>query len=166
MRRIIIGAVSGSYGVKGWIKVRSFTDPPENILTYEPWWLENKGSSQCWQVRAGKVHGPGAVVVELAGLDTPEQAQALKGLQVAVDRDRFPPPAPGEYYQVDLLGLTVRNLKGCVFGKVTEVMPTGANDVLIVDGERERLIPFVQPDTIRSVDLQSGVIEVDWDEEF
>lgn len=165
-RRVVIGAVSGSYGVRGWIKVRSFTEPPENILSYQPWWLEGRGGDQAFRVLAGKPHGGGLVVAAVEGIGTPEQAQALKGLQISVDRACFPPPAPGEYYQVDLLGMTVRNLDGCVLGRVTDVMATGANDVLIVQGERERLIPFLQPETVRAVDLASRLIEVDWDEDF
>lgn len=166
MRRIVVGAVSGSYGIKGWIKVRSSTDPPENILSYQPWWLEGRGTSQCREVVAGNLQGADIVVAALQGISTPEEARALKGLTIAVDRDCFPQPAAGEYYQVDLLDLSVRNLAGCELGSVKEIMATGANDVLVVRGERERLIPFLQPDIIRSVDLRAGVIEVDWDEDF
>lgn len=164
--RVVIGAVAGSYGVRGWVKVRSFTDPPQNILRYQPWWLEGKGLTRACEVLQGKPQGHGFVVAAVQGIETPEEAQLLKGCQVTVDRACFPPPAAGEYYQVDLLGLTVRNLDGCVLGTVNEVFETGANDVLVVSGERERLIPFVQPDTVRSVDLDGGLIEVDWDEDF
>ena len=166
MGRVVIGAVTGSFGVKGWVKVRSFTDPPENILSYLPWRLEGPGRCTDCQVRSGNLHGHDVVVVAMEGVSTREEAQALKGLQVVVDRGCFPPPAPGEYYRVDLLGVTVRNLQGRVLGSVKDVMSTGANDVLVVLGERERLIPFVQPQIIREIDLQSGFIEVDWDETF
>jgi 16S rRNA processing protein RimM len=166
MSRVVVGSVTGSFGVKGWIKVLSFTDPPENILRYRPWWLDGHGESQSWQVISGHGHGKGLVVAALEGVNSPEQARELRGLAVTVNRDQFPPAAAGEYYQVDLIGLTVRNLNGVVMGVVRDIMQTGANDVLIVEGQRERLIPFVQPDTVRSVDLAAREIEVDWDEDF
>lgn len=162
---MIVGEMSGSYGVQGWVKVRSYTDPPANILRYRPWVLDHGGVSVEYQLIDGKPHA-GGIIAFLAGISSPEQARELRGAKIRVDRDQFPPAAPGEHYWVDLIGLTVRNLEGRVLGIVGDLMATGANDVLVVQGDRERLVPFVKDRTVRSIDLEAGEILVDWDEEF
>jgi 16S rRNA processing protein RimM len=93
-------------------------------------------------------------------------AEALRGTEILVPREALPPPAPGEYYWVDLEGLRVVNVDGTDFGTVSHLFSTGANDVLVARGDRERLIPFVDPDYVRSVDFEAGVVTVDWDPEF
>lgn len=165
MRRVIVGEVCGSYGVRGWIKVRSHTDPLENILDYRPWYLVRQDEPREYRLLEGKTH-QGVVLAALEGIGTPEQARELRGARILVDRAQFGPTAPGEFYWVDLLGLKVRNLEGLALGVVKDIMATGANDVLIVQGERERLIPFLQPRTVHRVDLDEGEILVDWDADF
>lgn len=165
MRTVIVGEIGGSYGVRGWVKIRSYTDPPENILRYRPWYLERQNEPVEYRVLEGKPHG-GGIVAMLQGVLSPEAARELRGARIFVDRAQFPPTEPGEFYWVDLLGLTVRNLEGRVLGVVKDLMATGANDVLIVQGEHERLIPFVKEHTVRTVDLETGEILVDWDEDF
>jgi 16S rRNA processing protein RimM len=164
MRKVLVGTISGSYGVRGWVRVRSFTDPPANILRYQPWYLERSGELRPLRVE-GKPHGD-HVIAAVPGIDNPEEASSLRGTSILVDREQFPPPADGEYYWVDLIGLVVTNLEGMDFGIVRDVMATGANDVLIVKGGRERLIPFVIGKTVHSVDLDSGHIVVDWGEDY
>ena len=100
------------------------------------------------------------------GVDDRDAAEALRGTEVWVPRAVLPPPAPGEYYWVDLEGLRVVNAEGVALGTVSHLFSTAANDVLVVQGERERMIPFVQPDFIRSVDFDAGVVTVDWDADF
>ena len=95
-----------------------------------------------------------------------DAADALRGTEVWVARSTLPPPAPGEYYWVDLEGLRVVNLEGVSFGTVSHLFSTGANDVLVAQGDRERMIPFVEPDFIKSVDFDAGVVTVDWDADF
>ena len=102
----------------------------------------------------------------MPGIADKDAADALRGTEVLVPRSALPPPAPGEYYWVDLEGLRVVNLEGADFGTVSHLFSTGANDVLVAHGERERMLPFVQPDVIRSIDFEAGVVTVDWDADF
>jgi 16S rRNA processing protein RimM len=162
---VIVGRISGLYGVRGWCKVYSWTDPRENILTYSPWYLKRNGEWLEYEVAEGRRQGK-AVIVHIAGIDDRDIAATLLNTQIAVRREQLPPAAEGEYYWSDLVGLAVRTIAGVELGKVTHLMQTGANDVLVVKGDRERLIPFLQPDVIKRVDLDAGIIEVDWDPEF
>ncbi|GAB6067738.1 ribosome maturation factor RimM [Methylothermus subterraneus] len=166
MKRVPVGEISGVFGLQGWVKVRSYTEPRENILRYSPWELEHRG--QRWEVTvtAGRRHGP-AVVAALAGIVTPEQAHALRGAKISIARSQLPPLPPGEFYWVDLIGLEVFDLNGRSLGRVVELMETGANDVLIVRGsEREILIPWLRDRVIRELDLDAGVMRVDWDPDY
>ncbi|MEO6800050.1 MAG: ribosome maturation factor RimM, partial [Rhodanobacter sp.] len=103
----------------------------------------------------------------LPGVDDREQAAALIGTDIHVDREQLPPPAKDEYYWVDLEGLEVITTEDVHLGRVSHLFATGANDVVVVrDGSRERLIPFIQGSYVRSVDLSAGRMVVDWDPEF
>lgn len=163
---IVVGRVSGLYGVRGWVKVFSHTQPRENILTYATWYLHKQGAWVANDLETGRVQGKG-VVAKLKGCDDRDAAAALMGCDIAIRREHLPQAAPGEYYWADLMGLEVVNLDGVCLGVVDHLMETGANDVLVVqkDGE-ERLIPFVQEQFVKGVDLDAGVITVDWDPEF
>jgi len=113
----------------------------------------------------GRRHGKG-VVARLSGCDDRDQAATLMEQEIAVDRGRLPPPSADEWYWTDLEGLGVWNREGVCLGSVDHLFSTGVNDVLVVSGERERLLPFAWGDVIRSVDLEKGRIEVDWDPDF
>ena len=110
--------------------------------------------------------GGKGLIATMPGIEDKDAADALRGVDVLVPRSALPPPAPGEYYWVDLEGLRVVNVEGADFGVVSHLFSTGANDVLVARGERERMIPFVQPDFIRSVDFDAGIVTVDWDADF
>ncbi|MBX3662729.1 MAG: ribosome maturation factor RimM [Burkholderiales bacterium] len=163
-RLVVMGRVLAPYGVRGWVKVQPYTQRPEGLLDYPEWQLQRDGISQSRTVEAARVHG-GAVVAKLQGIDDRDQAAQLRTMQVAVSRDEFPVLQPGEYYWADLVGLTVSNEAGVVLGRVTEVFDTGANDVLVVEGERERLLPFIGP-VVRQVDVAGGRLVVDWDADY
>lgn len=164
-RLIVAGVITGAYGVKGWLKVRSFTEPGENLLAYAPWRLARDATEQTREVVAGRVHGAG-LVVQLAGVSDRDQAEALSGREIFVPRSALPEPGENEYYHADLMGLEVVNLEGVAFGRVAWVMETGANDVLVVSGDRERLVPFILGAAVRSVNLVERRIVVDWDADF
>lgn len=164
-RRITVGEISGAFGVKGWVKVKSFTDPPENILRYAPWLISLKGDSREVKPLEGRLHA-GFVVARLEDLTDRDSAQALRKFEISVARDQFPKPQKGEYYQVDLIGLLVKTLEGVTLGRVTSILETGANDVLVVQGDREHLVPFVQDIYVKAVCLDQGELTVDWDPEF
>jgi 16S rRNA processing protein RimM len=162
---ITVGRLQGVYGVKGWFKVYSYTEPRENILKYTHWLIRlNGGQWQDFRLDQGRLHGKG-VVAHLGTIDDRDQAAALLGAEVAVHRNQLAPLAKDEYYWTDLIGLTVVNLQNQQLGKVTSLLETGANDVLVVQGEGESLIPWAIPDIVKSVDLQTGTIAVDWQAE-
>lgn len=165
-RRILLGRVHGAFGVRGELKLESFTDPANAIFRYQPWTLRDaQGRERELAGARGRLTAKGVVATfpDVADRDT---AEALRGAEVWVPRSALPPPKPGEYYWVDLEGLRVVNREGVDFGRVSHLFSTGANDVLVAEGERERMIPFLQPDYIVSIDFEAGVVTVDWDPEF
>ena len=164
-RRVVLGRISGLFGVRGWLKVFSGTDPREGIVGYSPWQLRINDEWRSIEVEAGKRHGKN-VVVKLAGIDDRDAAAALLDAEIAITRVQLPQPASGEIYWADLEGLAVHTETGEALGTVDHLFETGANDVLVVKGERERLIPFVRDQVVKTVDLERRVIVVDWDPEF
>lgn len=165
-KSILVGRFLGAFGVRGEVKLQSFTDPQRAVLGYQPWTLRDaRGQGRELVGARGRETAKG-VVATLPGVEDRDAAEALRGIEVWVPRSVLPPPAPGEYYWVDLEGLRVVNAEGVGLGTVSHLFSTGANDVLVAQGERERMIPFVQPDFIRSVDFDAGVVTVDWDPDF
>jgi len=160
-----MGRIAAPYGVMGWVRVSAFTAEPENLLTYTPWYLKMAGQWQPVEVLAGKEHGKG-LVVQLAGCQDRDAAAALSGTDIGVYRSQLPAPEKDEYYWSDLVGLQVFTLEGGLLGIVDHLLETGANDVLVIRGEREHLVPFVSGQVINSVDLDAGAIVVDWDPDF
>ncbi|EIL92276.1 16S rRNA-processing protein RimM [Rhodanobacter fulvus Jip2] len=166
-RRVLIGRIVGLYGVQGWLKIESWAEPRMRIFDYQPWLLSAAPGVETQVSGAkGREQGKG-MVAQLPGVDDREQAAAWIGSDIYVSRDQLPPPAEGEYYWVDLEGLEVITTEDVLLGRVSHLFATGANDVVVVrDGTRERLIPFVQGSYVRSVDLSAGRMVVDWDPEF
>lgn len=162
---ILMGRVSGLFGVKGWLKIYSHAAPREGILDYKVWYLMRDGNWQPFRVAAGQRQGK-SVVAHLEGYDDRDQATSLLGSDIAIRREQLPALADGEYYWSDLEGLRVVNLQGIELGVVSYLFETGANDVLVVKGERERLIPYTLGMAVKSVDLQDGLLTVDWDPDF
>ena len=166
-RRVMIGRIVGLYGVQGWLKIESWSEPRTRIFDYQPWQLST-APGEVTEVAGvkGRPQGKG-LVCHLPNVDTREQAAALVGKDIHVARELLPPPGKDEYYWVDLEGLEVVTTEGVVLGRVSHLFATGANDVVVVrDGERERLVPFIQGSYVRSVDLEAGRMVVDWDPEF
>lgn len=164
-RRILIARVAGAFGVRGEVKLQSFTDPDIAALRYQPWRLVHLGVEREVQGARGRQTNKG-VVATLPGIDDRDAAEALRGAEVWVERSQLPPPAPGEYYWVDLEGMGVVNLEGVVLGTVSHLFNTGSNDILSVAGDRERLVPFIEGDFVKSVDFDTRTITVDWDPDF
>ena len=162
---VIVGRIAGPYGIKGWVKVNSFTEPNENIFDYGPWQLERDGALELCSSVKGRKQGK-ALIAQIDGVADRDAAAGLAGSNIRVDRGCFAEAGQGEYYWRDLLGLTVRTTAGLELGHVESLMETGANDVLVVEGERRRLVPFVFEDVITKVDLEAGAIVVDWDPDF
>ena len=143
----------------------SFTDIRENILNYSPWLLKKDSETRLVAVIDGKLQGK-AVVAQLDGVNDRDRAASLMGWDIFITPDQLPKVAKGEYYWSDLIGLNVETDLGIQLGAVDSLLETGANDVLIVKGERERIIPFLQGKTIINIDLDAGKIVVDWDPDF
>jgi 16S rRNA processing protein RimM len=162
-RPVILGRVSGLFGVKGWVKVHSYTDPREAILNYPDWLIELGGRWQPQKVEEGKQHGK-TVIARFEGVQDRDAAVEYMNARIGVQRDSLPQTGDGEYYWSDLEGLSVVRKDGNVLGKVAYLLETGANDVLVVqEGDREVLIPFVTGDVVKEVDLAKGEISVDWE---
>ncbi|MDH5181948.1 MAG: ribosome maturation factor RimM [Gammaproteobacteria bacterium] len=164
---VVLGRVAGVYGVKGWVKVISHTVPPDNILDYSPWYLQQDGRLQAFEVIEGKTHGKG-IIAYLANCTDRDVAARLVGTDILVERDRLPVLEDNEYYWADLIGLQVQNSDGQQLGIVESLLETGANDVLVVRGsdKQEHLIPYIQGEVIREINLALGIIRVDWDLEY
>lgn len=163
----MLGRIHGLFGVRGWVKVYSHTAPPENILAYPRWLVGGDGDWRPMRLVDGRVHGKGLVALlaeEEHGEPVADRdaAAALVGREIAVPRDSLPPLPEGEYYWADLIGLRVINRGGVELGAVEHVTDTGAHGVLVVAGDRERLIPFVTGEIVDEVDLAAGTIAVDW----
>lgn len=160
-----LGRISGVHGIKGWVKVFSYTEPRGNIVRFGTWLLEQGGRYRSVELEAGEERGK-SVVAKLSGVADREAASELIGAEISVERNALPPCVPGEYYWADLEGLAVRNLDGETLGVVDHLLATGAHDVLVLQGDGSRLIPFVAGRVVREVDLGGGVVVVDWDASF
>jgi len=165
-RRVLLGRIVGAFGVRGELKLESFTEPKAAIFRYQPWTLRDaQGRERALQGARGR-ETPKGVVMTLPEVADRDVAEALRGTEVWVPRSALPPPKDGEYYWIDLEGLRVVNADGIEFGRVSHLFSTGANDVLVVQGERERMIPFLMPDYVVSIDFDAGLVVVDWDPDF
>ena len=166
-----VGKLNGLFGVKGWVKIFSNTQPKENILNYSPLFLKREGKWQEYKVVAGKLHGKG-VIAQFAGCNDRDLAAELIGSEIAIKREQLADTQSNEYYWTDLVGLVVTNTDGIELGKITSMLETGANDVMIVTGvseegkKQERLLPFLTDEVVQKVDLESGTMTVEWDADF
>jgi 16S rRNA processing protein RimM len=163
---VLLGRIVGVHGVRGELKLESYTDPRMRIFRYQPWQLGT--GSGVVQVAGcqGRAQGKG-IVATLPGIDDRDAAAALVGSDIRVPRAALPPAAPGESYWADLEGLEVVTMQGVPLGRVSHLVATGANDVLVIrDGVRERLVPFLPGQFVTEVDIQGGRVVVDWDPDF
>ena len=163
---VLLGKVVGVHGVRGELKLESYTEPRTQIFRYQPWRMRSTGGEKVIQGSRGRAQGKG-IVAELPGVTDRDAAMALVGTEIWVARAALPQAKPGEYYWCDLEGLDVATVEGRPLGTVSHLVATGANDVLVVrDAERERLIPFLVGSFVTAVDLDGGRITVDWDPDF
>jgi len=162
-----VGKISGAFGVKGWVKIYSLTDPRENILSYSPLYLSLKGAWVEVKVVEGRLQGKG-VVMSLDGVTDRDQVLPLVGVEIAIAKTQIKPAGKDEYYWSDLIGMSVVNLQDEQFGQVESLLENGAHDVLVVvnKDKTERLIPFVLDDIVELVDLSNNLIRVDWELDY
>lgn len=162
---IVVGRITGVYGVRGWVRLASFTDPMDNLLAYRPWLMEDRGNWRELVIDEVRPHGKG-FVARIEGCDDRDDAARFAGRDLCVPAERLPQAEEDEYYWFELEGLKVVGTDGFEFGTVDHLFATGANDVMVVkDGPRERLLPFIA-DVIVEVDRGRGLIRVDWDPEL
>ena len=159
-----MGRIAAPFGVKGWVKVQPFSDDPGALMDFESWRVGRGEQQKHFSVEAIQDHGK-ALVAKLAGVDERDAAYALRGQEISVAKHDLPPPEENEFYWSDLIGLKVVNREGVELGTVDSLMESGANDLLVVKGKREHLIPFVAA-FVGAVDLAGGTIEVDWGEDY
>lgn len=169
---ITIGKITSVYGIKGWVKIHSFTEPFDNIFEYLPWDVTLGDKVETVKIDKFKLSGD-TLVGHIVGCDDRELARRYCGGMIQVKRDQLPELDDGEFYWNDLLGLAVVSIDGDEFGVVSEFLETGSNDVLVVKrnsedkyGIKERLIPYLPEQVIKNVDLDSGKILVDWEPDF
>lgn len=174
---LAVGQVVGVFGVKGWLKIKSFTQPEENLFQYRPWFLSREASGSQTQVVEVDDHQsrPQGFVAHLRGLDDRDAAELLVSQTIFVPSACLPELESGDYYWHQLVGLKVFSVFGgqrCCLGRISGFLETGANDVMVVVGDaeavdrRERLVPYVPDQYVTRVDLATGEVLVDWDPEF
>ncbi|SHK21679.1 ribosome maturation factor RimM [Halomonas caseinilytica] len=170
---VVLGKLTSPYGVKGWLRVYSYTSPMEGILEYDEWVLRHGGVESRYRLSQGRRHGKG-LVARLEGVDGRDQAETLAGAEILLPTAELPElSGDDEFYWYQLEGLSVVTTEGVALGRVEYLFETGANDVLVVRGRegesvdaRERLLPFLPDEVVREVDLEAGRMIVDWDPAF
>lgn len=164
-RYVVVGKFSGVFGVHGWLRVYAYTRPMDNILKFTPWYVQRGNEWQALEPGEGKHHGNG-LIARLEGIADRDAARPLLGASIAVKRSQLPCAAAGEHYHVDLIGMRVVNREGTELGTVHRIFETGANDVMVVRGIREHLIPLVSDVHLIAIDEGAGRIDVDWGEDY
>ncbi len=161
---ICVGHVLGAHGIKGWVRVYSNTSPRENVVAYSPWRIE-VGEQMKTLAVSGRVQGKN-ILARLEGIENRDQAEALAGCKLYISQRQLPQLEEGEYYWSDLIGLQVENLAAEPLGTVESMLETGADDVMVLQGDRERLIPFVIDEIVHEVDLEGRRLVVDWSPDY
>jgi 16S rRNA processing protein RimM len=171
---IDVGRITSVFGIKGWVKIHSDTEPPENIASYSPWWVKTRHGVKAMEVDEFQPHGKG-FIAHIKGIDDRTLAETLAKANISVERDQLPALDADEYYWHQLENLqviTVFDGAEAVLGRVSHLLETGANDVIVVKADadsvddRERLVPYVPEQFIKKIDLDAGKIWVDWDPAF
>lgn len=162
--RVVVAKVGRVHGIQGWVRINSFTEPPENVLNYKDWWILHHNQWQLLEKQASKIQNQ-EILIKIKNCNNREQAQFYTNDLIAVPRESLPLLSSEEYYWSDLIGMRVMNEQKIDLGIVDHLFSTGSNDVLVLTGEKERLIPYTE-DAIKQIDLQNKIITVDWDSEF
>lgn len=171
---ITVGLITGVFGIKGWVKVKSYTQPAESLINYQPWWLKTRHGVKPVELAEHQSHSDGWIV-RLAGVEDRTQAEIYARCEIAIERNVLPTLGEDDFYWHQLIGLKVVSIYGgktVPLGSVSKMMETGANDVIVVKpdassvDDRERLVPYVFGDYVTEVCMEQGVIKVDWDPEF
>ena len=170
-KRVVLGQIGKVHGIKGWLKLNSFTTPPENILDYSQFFAEIEEAWHMLEIDQHKQQANGLIIL-FRGYDDPEVAKKLTGIELTVNSEDLPSLEAGSFYWHELEGMEVINEEGQLFGKLERLLETGANDVLVVQptgesiDERERLIPYIKEEVIKKIDTMTGKILVNWEADY
>ncbi len=169
---IVLGKMGSTYGIRGWLRVFSSTEDAESIFDYQPWFIKRAGNWQHIELEGWKRHNQD-LIIKIKGIEDREAAGLLTNCEIVVDSTQLPALDAGDYYWKDLMGCQVITTAGYQLGAVIDMMETGSNDVMVVKanlkdafGIQERLIPFLDGQVIKKVDITAQLIEVDWDPAF
>ena len=164
-KKILVGKISNPHGIKGWVKVISFTDPIENILSYKKLTISDNQTEKTYCLEDSRIQG-NKIVIKLEGVNNRDDADLLKNLQIEVNRSDLPKLDENSYYWEDLVDFNVIDIKGMHVGKVDSLFRTGSNDVLVIINETKQrlLVPFIMEEVIKYVDLDKELISIDWAE--
>jgi 16S rRNA processing protein RimM len=162
---VTLGRISGAYGLKGWVKIRSYTGRPDDIGRFHDWILEKRDVKRRVAVESSKLQGHD-VVAKLEGIDDRDAARELAGAAIMVERAALPACAPGQYYWTDLEGLSVRTVAGEELGTIDHLQAMPAHAVIVLAGEKAQMIPFVTGTIVKRIDLDAGVVTVEWERSF
>ncbi len=163
--KILVGKISNPHGIKGWVKVISFTDPIENILSYKKWTISDNQTEKTYCLEDSRIQG-NKIVIKLEGVNNRDDADLLKNLQIEVNRSDLPKLDENSYYWEDLVDFNVIDINGMHVGKVDSLFRTGSNDVLVIINKTKQrlLVPFIMVEVIKYVDLDKELISIDWAE--
>lgn len=169
-KKVLVGTIGKPYGLKGWVKINSYTEPVSNILNYSPWYLEAPSRPALAHILIervdSRIHGSQQILALFANSTTPESAYLYTQYKIYIERESLFPLAEDEYYWTDLEGLKVYTCENTYLGIISAIFATGANDVLMITDKKRYLIPFLLDQTIKSVDLENKTMIVDWNAEF
>jgi 16S rRNA processing protein RimM len=163
-KKLLIGKINGFFGLQGWVKVFSYTNPRTNILNYSPWSIKVDGNFQSIDITSGREQSK-TIVAHIKGIDNREDSQKFIGQDIYINKEQLPELTQGEYYWHELIGFDVINKDEERLGTVDYFVETGANDVLVVKGKKEYWIPYIEPFLV-SIDSKNNKILVDWDKDF
>ncbi len=164
-RYISVGKIGAPFGLDGAVKIVSFTEQADDIFDFSPWYVNKKGQWVEVELEGEALHGK-YLVAKFVGCEERDDAQQWTNCEIAVKRSQLPELPAGQYYWSDLEGLTVKTVAGLTLGIIDEVMETGANPVLIIQGEKRHLVPYLPEKVVKEVNLASNYVIVDWDSDF
>ncbi len=167
-KKVLVGIIGKPYGINGWVKINSYTEPFTNLIDYHPWYLEAPGNPSAHiliDIKKCRLHGQQLLAL-FENCTTPESARFYTNYKIYVERDKFFPLAAREYYWTDLEGLKVYNREKIYLGIIQAIFATGANDVLVISDKKKYLVPFLLDRTVKSIDLKKKTMIVDWDADF
>jgi len=164
-RRIEVGRLGAAHGVRGWLRVQSFTDPPQRLFEWKLWRLQSEhGAAREVKLLEARPQGNGWIA-RLEGIEERDAASRLTGQMILVEREALPPAEGREHYRDDLVGFEAKNLEGALLGVVGHFIDTPGNAVMVIRGAREYLVPVTAQHLLK-VNKESRSLIVDWPEDF